>query len=206
MHFLGRGNAWELRKAPSYKTSWSSTSNTTLKSWEVMLFFQHLNLLESYSTPPSSPLWNIQYHHAKPYQAWVLLWSMVRGLLDINMPRSSLAATNIPLALNGGGWVMVLVLVWKTCCYMCPYFKGGDVWGMTNQWGNFNLSDDSSIQMQCMVSFVGMTARAMLDKNPAGRMYYNSQKWKVECVGVFEKTLSEPSNLDLAKERCFGEL
>jgi len=28
---------------------------------------------------------------------------MVQGLLDINMPRSSLAATNIPLALNGGG-------------------------------------------------------------------------------------------------------
>ena len=49
------------------------------------------------------PLKNIQHHHAEPYQASVLLWSMVQGLLDINMPRSSLAATNIPLALNGGG-------------------------------------------------------------------------------------------------------
>ena len=38
----------------------------------------------------------------------------------------------------------------------------------------YNLIDDSGIQMQCMVSFVGMTARAMLDKNPAGRMYNNS--------------------------------
>ena len=48
------------------------------------------------------------------------------------------------------------------------------MWGITYQLGNFNLIDDSSIQMQCMVSFVGMIARAMLDKNPAGRMYYNS--------------------------------
>ena len=38
----------------------------------------------------------------------------------------------------------------------------------------YNLIEDSGIQMLCMVSFVGMTARAMLDKNPAGRMYNNS--------------------------------
>ena len=55
------------------------------------------------------------------------------------------------------------------------------------------------------VSFVDMTARAMLDKKSRANVLQFA-KMKVECVGVFEKILSEPSNPDLANERCFGEL